>query len=696
MKSPESAAGPEKTSKDRIAAIREEISKINLGEQKSGFVDKSALSAEERVVKLEEELRTLEKDEAITKLKAEVDAINKSVQSPSSFVDKTAPSAEERVQALEDQIRALEESGTTDSKKEGLYDGTPHYGVPAVATSRESMPAVVKEGEVSPAVAEEILDGMSRTPESAALPQWYLDRMALTFQGTDTGPESKVDAVPKTAEGLRAEAVGAKMSEGILDKAKRLGGVGFEKTVGLLRDIGEAYKKVPLKYKIGFGLALAAAGFMTAGLAGLGAASVVGRTLGGLGMFASLDAASRPRGGEKPAMKSEVIRFVATAGTATVLALLIPELFRGAAQLTGADHLLNSALNSALGGAVTPEHPNIIEGNLRGADGVTPDANNPNSVAGPVSPAIHPWEGVAPAAANPDASIAGAAAPTHPNIIEGNLRGPDGSVGGANTPDLLPTEEMVAAAEAPAFEVATPHTVVPGDNLWNILKNEMPEFQGLSPEAQKTAIANLLEKIKLDPEAYGIVSGNVDLIGRTPGEVIDLTKIQSLLHGDAMPTAAHVDAPTAPSADVPTPASADSMPPLPEPRPFSPMQLAEAYKSGLDDIFNIHNAIGNPDVAEYMKQPLTTLGTENLGPVGDSGLNYDLPGRLHAYLLNQFDTVRDVLGANHPDVQKLADTLGYKKGLFGFGGSIGNGVDGTTVRDAVTQLIQAKHTAGLK
>jgi len=82
--------------------------------------------------------------------------------------------------------------------------------------------------------------------------------------------------------------------------------------------------------------------------------------------------------------------------------------------------------------------------------------------------------------------------------------------------------------------VETSYMVHGNDNLWNIIKEKIPEIQTLDSDGgqlgegrQSNAIANIIEQIKKDPESFGISSGNVDSL--SAGDTIHLDKIHDIL-----------------------------------------------------------------------------------------------------------------------------------------------------------------------
>ena len=94
--------------------------------------------------------------------------------------------------------------------------------------------------------------------------------------------------------------------------------------------------------------------------------------------------------------------------------------------------------------------------------------------------------------------------------------------------DVVAVEKIVPTETVSVAEVLNPHSIESGDNLWNILKTKLPEMDDLERAGMKdNAIANLVEKIKENPQDYGITSGNVDNL--KIGDEINLEKIQNLL-----------------------------------------------------------------------------------------------------------------------------------------------------------------------
>lgn len=91
---------------------------------------------------------------------------------------------------------------------------------------------------------------------------------------------------------------------------------------------------------------------------------------------------------------------------------------------------------------------------------------------------------------------------------------------------MTPNNEIISHAANKIVEAD--YLVHGGDNLWNIIKEKIPEIQGLDGEGrQSNAIANIIEQIKKDPESFGITSGNVDTL--SAGDTIDLEKVRGVL-----------------------------------------------------------------------------------------------------------------------------------------------------------------------
>ena len=80
---------------------------------------------------------------------------------------------------------------------------------------------------------------------------------------------------------------------------------------------------------------------------------------------------------------------------------------------------------------------------------------------------------------------------------------------------------------APNEQTATIYKVNPGDNLWNVLKGDLPEIKELESGRQSNVIANIIEQINKDPENFGIRSGDVDKL--TEGDSLDMKKIREIL-----------------------------------------------------------------------------------------------------------------------------------------------------------------------
>jgi len=88
-----------------------------------------------------------------------------------------------------------------------------------------------------------------------------------------------------------------------------------------------------------------------------------------------------------------------------------------------------------------------------------------------------------------------------------------------------PLQETIVAPKLEAYSIKS------GDRLWDVLKTKVPKIDNLERLGMKdNTVANLIETIKDDPEAYGITSGNIDNLNI--GDKIDMERIQDLLENE--------------------------------------------------------------------------------------------------------------------------------------------------------------------
>ncbi len=125
------------------------------------------------------------------------------------------------------------------------------------------------------------------------------------------------------------------------------------------------------------------------------------------------------------------------------------------------------------------------------------------------------------------------------NCIAGELSSDTGgkldtkSEAGANPADAeagKESTEAAAAASKPAEDLES-YSVEKGDNLWDTLKNNIPQIEDLDRAGMKDNVtANLIEEIKENPEEYGIESDNVGNL--QIGDNLKMEKIQDLLENE--------------------------------------------------------------------------------------------------------------------------------------------------------------------
>lgn len=128
-----------------------------------------------------------------------------------------------------------------------------------------------------------------------------------------------------------------------------------------------------------------------------------------------------------------------------------------------------------------------------------------------------------------------------PTEIKGVVSGESGEnvLSKSESSDTLPNAEEavkeIISKTPEVSEVLSSHSIKSGDNLWSVLKNKIPEIDELERAGMKdNAVANLIEKIKDNPQEYGISSGDVDNL--KIGDEINLGKIQTLLETEKIGT----------------------------------------------------------------------------------------------------------------------------------------------------------------
>ncbi|MEA2112699.1 MAG: hypothetical protein U9P50_01875 [Patescibacteria group bacterium] len=102
-----------------------------------------------------------------------------------------------------------------------------------------------------------------------------------------------------------------------------------------------------------------------------------------------------------------------------------------------------------------------------------------------------------------------------------------------NVPPVETTTLENASADTiePEDIIKEDYSIKSGDNLWNILKKELPEIAELEKSGMKdNVVANLIEKIKENPTEYGITSDKVDSL--KIGDQINMEKIHELLESE--------------------------------------------------------------------------------------------------------------------------------------------------------------------
>lgn len=86
---------------------------------------------------------------------------------------------------------------------------------------------------------------------------------------------------------------------------------------------------------------------------------------------------------------------------------------------------------------------------------------------------------------------------------------------------------VMAVESTTAPEKLSEYSVEKGDNMYKILRANFDQISNLEGGRQTNAIENILAKIKEDPAAYGIKSGDVNKL--SIGDSVDLEKISQIL-----------------------------------------------------------------------------------------------------------------------------------------------------------------------
>lgn len=278
--------------------------------------------------------------------------------------------------------------------------------------------------------------------------------------------------------------------------------------------IGDWYRRLPLKYKLA-----AATVFMSS-------ASVVG-ALGGAGIGMIMGAVFVGSTGQR--FLGSLAMFVTVEGMLTKRSLARNEEEK---KIMGVR--MNVILGALAGSGV------FLGGKLLG-DYLSSGGEHVAEVTPPPSPQVP----VVPAPETLDLN-AKEVFDSVQEKIKAAIPLPHEEMAAANNSIMTPGNELIghaAAAEStssimtPGNElfghaadkmIETSYAVHGGDNLWNIIKEKIPEIQGLDGEGrQSNAIANIIEQIKKDPESFGITSGNVDTL--SAGDTIDLEKVREVL-----------------------------------------------------------------------------------------------------------------------------------------------------------------------
>jgi hypothetical protein len=271
------------TRNDRIVAIRAQIADL---EQRAGHPTPGALKEqglEEQILKLEDELRAIEREGQPAVASTVVAA------SPSESMPEAAAVAPEAPTAgVEAPVIATPE---IQAAAETLAPETPTSNVEAPVAPAPETPTAAATTE-SPS---------SETPEQAPAAETPVEQKPdltrvdpLAYYGYDKPPQVErpdlTGVDPLEYYGYAASALEQRKAE--LDtEALQLG----SKEGSWIKAIGEQYNKIPFKYKLAVGLTLtAAAGIGTAFAApALLYSSVIGlaaqRVAGGLGMFVKFD-----------------------------------------------------------------------------------------------------------------------------------------------------------------------------------------------------------------------------------------------------------------------------------------------------------------------------------------------------------------------------------------------------------------------
>ncbi|MBI5816891.1 MAG: hypothetical protein HZB09_00495 [Candidatus Yonathbacteria bacterium] len=288
----------------------------------------------------------------------------------------------------------------------------------------------------------------------------------------------------------------------------------------MLRGVGERYQKIPLKWKLGIGAALIGGAFATGGAGILGSVFTLGitarRGMVGLGTFVTVESLGRKWVDSSNVWENEkdMGRKFATLGG----------VIAGVLAAGGAKIILD--YYEALHGEAVP--PVKLPDELVPSQETT-DAKALREYATAVSPEEKAdiAKVIGRTTAEMDAQIA-----DHAPAAE--------TTNSIATPQdeyaqrVEAVREVLKSEGAQTVPVETTYAVHGGDNLWNIIKEKIPQIQNLDGEGrQSNAIANVIEQIKKDPESFGISSGDVDSL--SAGDTLDLEKVHEILKTAKIP-----------------------------------------------------------------------------------------------------------------------------------------------------------------
>src|SRR3989344_2011823 len=360
------------------------------------------------------------------------------------------------------------------------------------ALTPDSAAHIKATGEVVPSPFENAIAKIKSEDPARA------ERLLATI---GTSPEKK-ERIEKLLEATQIQ------KEKIETEAKE------KRVLDILRGVGERYQKIPLKWRVGVGLALMGGAYMT-GAGILGSAIALGLTvrrgMAGIGTFMFVEGVGRKWVDRSKLSENNKERGRKFATATGVIAGVL---------MGGGAKTVMESYESLTG---------IVAKSFHGDGMKTLREYYESFRGGAPSVPVPPQE--IPVLNKEDAQEIYASAKEQ---IHQSIPLPHEAVGETAHSIMTPGNELVGHATDRALG-ASYHVGSSGrKELWNIIKEKIPEIQDLDGEGrQSNAIANIIAKIRLDPGSYGISSGDVDKL--VAGDTLNLDKIHDILKTTTIP-----------------------------------------------------------------------------------------------------------------------------------------------------------------